>query len=139
MLIEKTYRCFFAVVLIAVVVSCSKTQDNTPSGSDVRDKLSGSWTSDETSKLSGKASYSVTISKDVTSGDGIIMKNFYQLGSNANTLASFDGTYITIPQQSVSGYSIKGSGIYNSNNTINFTYTTNDGQKTDSVTDAFHH
>ena len=136
----RIYKYAIVLMLITSIISCSKKEDTpTSPGNDARDNLVGSWTCDETSKLSGKASYSVNISKDVASNDGIIIKNFYQLGSSTNTLGSLDGTYITIPQQSVSGYTVKGSGTYNSNTTINFTFTTNDGQKTDSVTAVCHH
>jgi hypothetical protein len=128
----------FILLLLSTIYSCTKTEDNnaSPSAGDARDKLVGTWKADETSKLGGKATYNVTISKDATSADGILIKNLYEL-TNASTIASFDGASITIPQQSVSGYTIKGSGTFTS--TINLNFTTNDGQKTDSVTVICHH
>ncbi len=137
MLKGKIWKYTFILLLLSTIYSCTKTEDNnaTPA-SDQRDKLVGTWKADETSKLAGKATYNVTISKDATSTDGILIKNLYDL-NNATTVASYDGSYITIPQQSVSGYTIKGGGTYSSN--INLAFTTNDGQKTDSVTVVCHH
>ena len=135
----KIYRFALVLALITSAISCSKSDQSTSGGSDARDNIVGNWTCDENSKISGNASYTVNISKNVASTDGIIMKNFYQLGNNTNTLATQDGNNITIPTQSVSGYSINGFGTVSGTSSIYFNFTTNDGQKTDSVKATFHH
>lgn len=133
----KLIKYAFLFLLLTAIISCSKTdtEDPTTPTGDAREKLIGNWKCDENSSKTGKASYSITISKDVTSLDGILIRNFFELGDTTYTRAIVDANYITIPQQVVSGWTLKGNGTYNSNVTIRFSYTADDGQTaTENVT-----
>jgi outer membrane lipoprotein-sorting protein len=137
----KTIRNIIAVMTIGATVflsSCAK-DDSSPSGmSDARDKYTGSWTCNETSQVHGNSTYTITISKDVTSANQVIAKNFYGLGTSTNTVIVIDGNNMTIQTQSVTGNTLSGTGTYN-NNTLAFNFSADDGQTVDHVTVNAHH
>ena len=128
-----TRNIFKALVIGAMlfVASCADEDDPTGTG-DARDKFTGTWTANETSQQHGSSTYTMTISKDVTSANQVIAKNFYALGNSTNTIIVIDGNNMTIQTQVVSGNTLSGTGSYsNGNLTINFS--ADDGQTVDQV------
>ncbi len=126
---NKILALFFVSIFF---VSCAKEEDNIP-GADDRDVFVGSWVTSETSKQFGSTAFTITISKSTSDNENLIIKNFYNLGSSANTIASVSGGNVTIAQQQVSAQGIKGSGSL-SNGKINWSYTSDDGIQRDTCT-----
>lgn len=119
--------------LVLFVVSCKK-DDSSPS--DDRDKYVRSWICSETSQQQGNSNYTIIISKDATTSNQIIVKNFYHLGNNTNTVMIVDGNNVTISNQNVSGYIMNGSGTYHNSSSLTFSFTADDGITVDNVTIA---
>ena len=132
----KRIRNSIAILIIGTTVflaSCAKEEE-----SDARDKFVGSWTCNETSQQQGNSTYTMSVSKDVTSSNNIIAKNFYNLGNSTNTIMVIDGNNINIQSQVVSGYTINGSGTY-SNGGFSLSFSADDHQTVDHATVSAHH
>jgi len=132
------YFLGLAVFLLLFIASCKKDDSTPDNGTDARDKYVKSWTCQETSQQQGNSTYSITISKDVTSSNKILVKNFYALGNTTNTIMIVDGNNITISSQNVTGTILVGSGVYNNSTSMNFTFTADDGITVDNVTISAH-
>ncbi len=96
----------------------------------------GSWQCNESSSIFGNTSYSVTISEDPSNANGILISNFYQLGSSLEAKATINGSQLSIPRQSISGNTIIGSGSYLAGS-ISMDYTVFDGADTDNVSATY--
>src|ERR1041385_2541425 len=107
---------FIAVGGTLFLASCAKDDNNNSTAGDDRDKFTGTWTANETSQQHGSSTYTMTISKDVTSASQVIAKNFYALGNSTNTIIVVDGNNMTIQSQSVSGNTLSGTGSYSNGN-----------------------
>lgn len=119
--------------------SCKKDDSSTPQNtSDDRDRYVRTWTCNETSQQQGNSTYTITISKDVTTSNQILVKNFYALGNSTNTVMIVDGNNLTISSQSISGNTLHGSGHYNSSSSLTFSFTAYDGITTDTVSISAH-
>ena len=129
---------FAAVGGTLFLASCAKEDNNNSTAGDDRDKFTGSWTCNETSQQHGSSTYTMTISKDVTSASQVIAKNFYALGNSTNTIIVVDGNNMTIQSQSVSGNTLSGTGSY-SNGNLTLHFSADDGQTVDQVTVNAHH
>ena len=119
-----------AALFMAVLSACTDTETASPTGDD-RDLFTGTLNCTENSTLYGAGSYTVNISK-IGNLDSIEIKNFYQLGNNTKTTALISGNSITIPNQSVTGINVYGTGIL-SNSKVNLTYYAIDGSLKDTV------
>lgn len=80
---------------------------------DPRDGLTGEWIVDEDSEIFKKKDmnriYSVTIRKDPSDSMGLLVNGFYEL--NAEVKLIMDSRNITIPDQTISGFTVEdGSG-----------------------------
>jgi len=129
---------FVAIGATVFLASCAKDEDDPTGTGDARDKYTGSWTCNENSQVFGTSTYTITITKDVTSANQIIAKNFYHLGTNTNTVIVVDGNNMTIQNQLVSTFTLSGTGNY-SNGNLTFNFSANDGQQPDQVTVNAHH
>lgn len=131
----KTFRNIITVLTIGTTVflaSCADEDD--PSGTgDNRDKYLGSWVCNESIQGGPSSTYSITITKDVTSSNQVKAEGFYGLGAGVFTFIFIDGNNMTIQNQSVSGYTLSGSGTY-SNNTFSVNFSSDDGQAVEQVT-----
>ena len=77
-------------------------------------------------------------SQEPDNSSQILLTNFYQLGTNAKVYAVVAGTYASIPEQTVSGFTIKGNGTLINNFTrIDWTYQVNDGADLDNCTAVY--
>ena len=127
-----------AGALALFVTSCQKDDNSPQNSSDDRDKYVRQWSCNETSQQQGNSNYTITISKDVTSANQILVKNFYFLGNSTTTVMIVDGNNVTINSQNVSGTTLHGSGHYNSSTSLTFNFTAYDGITTDTVSVAAH-
>jgi len=126
--ISKTAFLFIGISLL--LVSCEPDNgldDDDPNGSS-RDKIINTWNVQENSKLYNNSNYQVNILKRAGNETQVEIENFYQLGFNLKTIATVNGLNIVIPQQTISGQLIQGSGTINFNfSRININFTANDG------------
>ncbi|OQA99981.1 MAG: hypothetical protein BWY22_00166 [Bacteroidetes bacterium ADurb.Bin217] len=115
----KTTKSLFLKVLLFLfvlfLVSCDELIG--PSSTS----LDGVWKCSEVHEEEGTLSYDVTIDTDERDSTVIYIYNFMNLESNPNVpvyaRATVSGTSIQIPQQTISGHTVEGSGYIQSNNT----------------------
>ena len=125
----------YAIALVAIIASCQKIDTGSD---DVRDNLLGTWSCKENSQVFVVTNYTVEISKSTTDTTRIIMDDFYNLGNNLSVYAKMNGFTLTIPNQTVDGNQISGSGTISANyDKINWTYNVVTGTTTDHVTAVY--
>ncbi|REJ84032.1 MAG: hypothetical protein DWQ44_03920 [Bacteroidetes bacterium] len=129
---KKSYKAFTMLMLFvtALLSSCEKTEED-PNTSD-RDKFLGSWRGFSTGP-GGDINFNMNISASNSAPDQILMSNFDGTGSNTFIPAVVSGNSLTIPTF-VGVDTIQGSGNYNSNNTLSFTFVVRDGQTVENRT-----
>ncbi len=79
---------------------------------DPRKAIEGEWDVNEFSQLFKKSSsgfYIATILLHPTDSSSIYIRNFYSVDGNVQ--AFLDGRNVSVPEQTVSGYTIKGYGL----------------------------
>jgi hypothetical protein len=144
---KKNLLRFVILFSIASIVfeACQKdTQDNTPAPTNSsldRDKFLGTWTTSSTGSVHGTLNFSMSITAGASSSSQIRMENFDGEGNGTFVYANVSGSSLTISQQQVQNDTtdvISGSGTYNTNNTLSFTYTFSDGQTVDHRTATAH-
>ncbi|MFH0864666.1 MAG: hypothetical protein V1904_00620 [Bacteroidota bacterium] len=135
---KKTFRYLFTLAsLTCFLVSCDPDDNNPPDDTDPRDKFVGSWSCNENSSQNGISTFTVTISLNTGNSTQIYLSNFYGLTSN-QVYAVIAGNSATIPSQTVSTFTINGSGTMSSANTkIDWSYNVNDGADIDNCTAVF--
>lgn len=123
---DKLFIPLFLGIMI-FFTACEKTQDILPNNSDLRDDFIGEWTCSET-ELKSTEDYTVTIEKNPQNSSQVVLQNFGLLGPDAFPYAYITDDRITLPQQTVNGYTIKNAnGELVDQETIEWTYTLNDG------------
>jgi hypothetical protein len=137
--IKKTgnYVRLFALLVTAILItqSCEDTNDKT---NDPRDNITDTWQCKETSEVFKQTTYTVDITKSYSDSTKIFIDNFYQIGVGSKVSAKLSNSSLTIPNQTLDGFTITGSGsVTNSYKTINLSYTVNDGSGTDHVTAVY--
>ncbi|RLD91728.1 MAG: hypothetical protein DRJ09_00060 [Bacteroidetes bacterium] len=99
--------------------------DTTGGGSgtpDIVAKYLGTWhVTDNKAKLN----YDVTIERNVLYETKVVLNNFAGLGSHVS--GEVVGSAVVIDKQTVSGYSVEGTGSYSSNTLLKFSYLLSDG------------
>lgn len=125
--IFKTFFAVFAFATIATMMSCTKTCDPGYEGdkcdTEIRAKyLSSNYSVTEVCTVSGSIGpYTASITSSSTDILKIFLNNFGDFNSNITVTATVDGNNITIASQTVSGYTINGSGSL-SGNTLTLNY-----------------
>jgi hypothetical protein len=117
------------ICMSIIINACEKDETDSPVATDARDKYTGSWTCAETNtKTNVKNTFTVNISKSSASSSGLILSNFNNMGGGSayNVNSSLSGSSISIPNQTVSGDIISGSGTIANDSKINFSYTVDD-------------
>ena len=111
------------VVLIFVLMfvslgSCEEDLLN----DDIRDQLAGSWSVVEDNNLKSTEYYTVKISKSPSDTSKIRISNFYGIdGIVEASISDFD---LSIPGQTVEGFTFEGNGVLSSNmKKIEWSYT----------------
>lgn len=125
-------KLFAVSAIVALIIAgCETTDINGPT--DARDDFVGSWNAVE-NPGPNQTTFPVTITKD-TITDRILIGNFNNLGGSVKPYGVVNNTTLTIPSQTKSGYTISGSGSYNSGTQkISLNYTVNDGISTETYT-----
>ncbi len=132
------FKALIALCGILVLAACQK--DDGINDGDIRADFIGSWKCTQTSKIIAPSEFTVTITKDTTNASRIKLSNFYKLGSSSGVYANVStvtASAIDIPVQTVQSNIIKGSGTQINTTKINFTYTVDDGNETDTLTAVF--
>lgn len=119
--------------LVLLLQACAPEEDIQE---DPRIKFGGTWVVNETSSVFGTSAYQVTVSNHPDNEEQIQIANFYNIGAGTRVNANVNNNSLNIPNQSVSGQMITGSGNFQ-NNTITVNFTANDGQVNDNVTAQF--
>ena len=132
-----------SIVLFAVISfvfdACQKdTMDNPATSTTDRDIFLGTWSTTSSGTIHGTLSFSMNITAGASSASQIKIENFDAEGSGTFVLANISGTSVSIQQQVINGDTIQGTGTYNNNNTLSFTYTFRDGQTVDNRTATAH-
>ncbi|MCX6182530.1 MAG: hypothetical protein NT150_11455 [Bacteroidetes bacterium] len=125
----------FSVIFLA---ACQPEDDYI--NNDIRQDFIGSWKCVQTSKLIPTSEFTVTIKKDTALTGRIHLYNFTKLGVNNSvyaTISTVNVSAINIPAQSVQSNVIQGSGTQISTTKLNFEYTVDDGNETDTLTAVF--
>lgn len=121
------------VVSIVLFSACDIDNNPLPKLTDDRNKFEGTWICTDESIVFGTSTFSVNINK-VGTADSIEIKNWYNLGIGTNTIALVADNSITIPNQNVSGFSIFGTGIFNTNDDeFVISFSADDGSTQDQV------
>lgn len=126
---------FKAGLVLAIVVlsliGCTTDEDLNPT--DDRDKYLGSWSCTEQGAT--QSTFIVTITKSTSDSTKIFLANINSLGSSYKPAAVVNGNSLTIPVYNSGGYTVSGSGNYNSGSgTISLTYTINGGGNDENYT-----
>jgi hypothetical protein len=115
-------------IITVTVSSCKKDEEP-----NTLDQFFGSWTCRATSNNFGVTNYVITITEDASNNTGIKIYNFDNLGTSIFASSNTNGNNITIPQQSVLGNTVEGSGSLQSTTKLLYTYTIDDGITVDTV------
>lgn len=116
----------YLFVLFVFLFSCELEDFNVDSD-DPRDDIVDVWSCEEENNT-GKLNYTSEISKHPSDSSKIIINYIYGLGRDADAVATYKNRTITIPQQTIDGIKIKGTGNVTSNySEITFNYTADDG------------
>ena len=133
-------KSLIALAFISIILpGCEKNSDTDPSVVTTdRDKFLGSWITTSTGPVHGTLNFTMSISAGTSSASQIVMENFDAEGSGTFVFGGISGSSVSIQQQVVNGDTIQGSGMYNANGTLSFTYTFRDGQTVDNRTATAH-
>lgn len=113
---KKYFYLFFISAIAGFISSCTDENELI-----TRDKYIGTWTCKETQ--AGLAPTTFTIRMEALgSEDSLYVYNFDNLGQNERALFIVSSSSVVIPAQSVTGFTISGSGIL-SGNKLNMDYT----------------
>lgn len=123
MITQKISNGIFIILAIALMWGCSEDDNGNPSPvPDNRDKFAGSW--NVNNETCAKAMYVVSMSKDESNADQVLITNFAFSNSSEPSIGVVTGSTISIPKQTNSeGWSIEGSGLYKENGSISWNYT----------------
>jgi hypothetical protein len=137
---KKIFRYLLLFTLLtATFEACQKDNQTTPSTSTPdRDKFLGTWITQSTGPVAGTLNFTMTISAGSSSASQIKISNFDNEGTGTTVFAEVSGNTVSITQTTIGNDVITGSGTYNSNGTLSFTYTINDGQTVDNRTATAH-
>jgi hypothetical protein len=133
---KNIFRILVLIFMVASFDACQKDSENDPSVPD-RDKFLGTWIA-HSSGTSGELNFTMTIVAGASNANQIKISNFDAEGSGTSVLADVSGSSVSLTPTTIGQDNITGSGTYNSNNTLSFNYTINDGQTVDNRTATAH-
>jgi hypothetical protein len=129
-----TYLKIFLIVNLLILHACSDDgNDPTSPTNDNRDDFVGLWSVTEESKIFGLSVYESEIIKNSSIASNIAIDNLYNLGIEVVTQAAVNGNQLSIPQQTITGQVLSGSGQLLDKNTLEFNFTADDGSNIDTV------
>lgn len=130
---------FFIFLSFSIfLVSCDPGDNPDDPNTDPKEKFIGSWICNETSTQNGNSTYNVTITANPANSSQILLAQFYQMSSGQKVYAIVANNNATVPEQTLTGLVIKGSGNYSTTTSkINWTYYVNDGADIDTCTAVY--
>lgn len=116
-----------ATAAAAVLVACEPEVPLDPR----TDYWAGTWTCDE--QVGDLAPQVYTVEVDLGADpDGVTVSGVYNQGLNFTVLGTVSGTTLTIPEQTVNGFTLSGSGTYSVlTDQVTYSLAVNDGGSTD--------
>jgi hypothetical protein len=137
MKLKNSYKAVLFILVVSATFFACQQEDTAPSSAD-RDKFLGTWITHSSGPVHGTLDFTMTITAGTSSAAQIKIENFDEEGSGTFILGEVSGNNVSLTQTTINGDVISGSGSYNSNGTLSFTYTVNDGQTNDSRTATAH-
>lgn len=126
---KQLVRILGLAAFLFVTVSC----EDDPIDVDDRTQWLGAWTCNETEGDFAPQSYTVTIYEGIQL-DEIDITGLYNQGNSFTIYANVYGSQLVIPNQTVDGITIEGSGsISSSGNRVEIDFVANDGAGPDDV------
>jgi hypothetical protein len=124
-IIMRKYKYIAVIILMSLSISsCEDVLDLL--SDDPRDSFVGDWDVKEDNKLKSIDYYTVSIEKSGSDSTAVLINNFYAISASTSARAIVSGYNITIPGQTMSGYTIQGYGsIAGNGKTIDWSYTVN--------------
>ncbi len=115
---------FILIIILSTMVFASCDESDLFSD-DPRDAFVGDWSvSENNAKKSAYLFYDVSIEKSVTDSTAVYIYNFYEIGNTLSVRAVVDGSRISLPSQTVDGFTFYGSGTISYNDkSIEWLYT----------------
>jgi hypothetical protein len=132
------FRIITSIILISLTFSsCDQALDLL--SNDQREPFIGSYSVTENNTLKSVDNYEASIVKSSTDTTAILIKNFYAISYNVSVEGIVSGDNVTIPNQTVSGFTIQGYGLLSVNGkTIDWSYTVDHNNGfTDAVTATY--
>jgi hypothetical protein len=117
-------------ISISLLSSCADENPLDPEAPD-RDKFLGNW---KVKELVGgsESNYLAIVKIDSSNTAGIKIGNIYNLGASENLKALVAGNSVSISQQTITGITITGNGLFSGSQFI-LNYTANEGSGPQSV------
>lgn len=116
----------FIGIIILATLAFTSCEDALNLSDDPRDAFIGDWSVKEENTLKSTDYYNVSIEKSASDTTAVFIKNFYAINYSTSVEAVVSGSNITIPSQTVSGFTIQGYGSMPFNGkTIGWSYTVN--------------
>jgi hypothetical protein len=120
MIMRKIRLNIFFVTLLMILTTSACVEDLLDV--DIRDQLTGSWSVSEDNNIKSVDYYTVTISKSTIDTSIIRIKNFYAISGTVEAIIS--DFNLTIPEQTVAGFTFHGYGEISPNmKKIDWSYT----------------
>ena len=95
------------------------------------DYWAGSWTCDEQTGDLAPQVYTVEVDLGADP-DGVTVSGLYNQGLNFTVLGTVSGTVLTIPEQTINGFTLSGSGTYSVlTDQVTYSLVVNDGGSAD--------
>lgn len=124
----------FVLALLPVAFFAISCQPDEQEPADDRDKFVDVWHVVEQSSQIGTTNYDVHINLSTTNTSQVLMENFYNVGFSFKAVANVSGSNLTLNSQTYNASQLQGSGSMSGNNTINMSYTVDDGSAVDTCT-----
>lgn len=135
------------IFLFTIIVSSCDDILNTSTDAEIAAELEGQWKCDETSSQYKSTSdnqspdviYDIYIYLSDTDSTLVHIDNFYELGNNVTASARVSGSSITLINEELDGFTVRGSGTLSSDlKTITWLYYVDDGSgDTDEVSATY--
>ena len=123
---------FLAMLPVAFFAISCQPEETGPT--DDRDKFVDVWQCVEQSSQINQTTYDVHINLSTTNTAQVLLENFYNVGFSFKAVATVSGSNLTLANQTYNGSQLVGNGSMNGNNSINMSYTVNDGSAIDTCT-----
>lgn len=124
---NKTFLLFLSVMMSMFILTGCEEDDEEVTPDDPRDDFVGLWNCED--NLAKRDNYQVTIQEDASSDDEVFLYNFGSMGSSVAATGEVTSSSISVPLQelSVDQWSVDGQGVMVGENTIEWTYTIDNG------------